>query len=129
MTPDQQKELRSKYVQAIGRLDAMQVMDKIAIENLMQFLIDAAHDAGWQIPTPNSRRPDDVVEKPMTAKQIAEARQELEDGKHLNKGRGLLIPDALARRLKKNGIDGPYWTHSKKPMGSKFAPHSGRNKT
>lgn len=56
MKPAQELELRRRIVQLIGELDAQQHMDRAGIEDTMDNLLSASRAAGWNLPTPNSRR-------------------------------------------------------------------------
>lgn len=56
MTSGQEREFRRRLITLIGKLDAKQHMDREAIDDTIDELLVAARAAGWNPPTPNSRR-------------------------------------------------------------------------
>lgn len=56
MTGDQEREFRRRVIGLIGKLDAKERMDRKAIDSTIDELLSAARAAGWNPPTPNSRR-------------------------------------------------------------------------
>lgn len=56
MTDDQEKRLRNKIITLIGCMDALQSMDREYIDLAIDDLLAACSAAGWEPPTPNSRR-------------------------------------------------------------------------
>lgn len=56
MNVDQEREFRRRLIALIGKLDAKQQMDREAIDDTIDELLAAARAAGWNPPTPNSRR-------------------------------------------------------------------------